>query len=120
MHNPLVGSDKKAIAQFKQKVNKQRFEGISKEPTADQLKWIYTLILNQKRLVYGAWDAFRYYIRCYSCRKESSLKKIPTARKDYFLNKGIGKLEQDLDITNILSMLKGYRILQQVLFTIDD
>lgn len=39
---------------------------------------------------------------------------------DYFLNKGVRKMQADLDIIQLLRMQKGYRIMKQVLLNIDD
>ena len=50
-----------------------------------------------------------------SCRLNFSREKA-----DYQLDKGIEKLEQDLDVVNFLQMIKGYNVLKQVMFSHDD
>ena len=64
--------------------------------------------------------ALGYYFRCFACRKSSSLKKLKSAKPDYYLNQGIKKLSHDLDIVNLLEMIKGFHIMKQVLFNHDD
>ena len=42
------------------------------------------------------------------------------AHKDIILNKGIKKLKDDLDIVNLIEMIKSYRIIKDVMFTPQD
>ena len=64
--------------------------------------------------------ALGYYFRCFACRKGSSLKKNKASKQDYYLNKGIKKLSSDLDIVNLLEIVKGYHVMKQVLFNHDE
>lgn len=41
-------------------------------------------------------------------------------KADFYLNKGIGKLSRDLDISNLLEMVQVYRVMKQTLFSQDD
>ena len=91
---------------------------LSLPPKRNQLYFIFHLILNQRIIVYRTWDAIKFYFSCRHCRKQRSLKKYKS--KDFYLNQGIQKLQTDLDIVNLLEIIKGFRIIQQVLFTKDD
>ena len=65
--------------------------------------------------------ALGYYFRCFICRKNSSsLKKSKAFKTDFYLNKGISKLNHDLDIVNLLEIVKGYNVMKQVLFNHDE
>ena len=57
-------------------------------------------------------------LRCVCLRKKRTLLKAGTDRdlKEYYYRRGELKLERDLDIVNLLNMIKGYRVMQQVLF----
>ena len=59
-------------------------------------------------------------MKCFCCRKQSSLKNLKSGRKDYLLNKGIEKLDKDLDIENILEMIKRARVLVNLTLTKDE
>ena len=45
---------------------------------------------------------------------------MKAGRKDYMLNKGIRKLEADLDIENILEMIKRARVLVNLTLSKDE
>ena len=79
------------------------------------------MILNQRRFSYSTLLAVRYYLGCLVCRKKESLKKMGrTAKQDVYLDRGIEKLKRDLDIVNLLSLIKGYHVMKQVLFSPDE
>ena len=61
-----------------------------------------------------------YYFRCRNCRSRNKLKRSKSAEKDFKLEKGRDKLYRDLDIVNLLEMIKDYHVMKQVLFTHDD
>ena len=113
-------SEKDLAFEFKRKVKEQRRKLISEKPKKQQLYCIFALILNQKRLVYTTCNALMYYLRCYKCRKQGNLKTSRLGKMDYFLNKGIKKLSHDLDITNILDIIKGSRIMRYLVLNKDD
>ena len=94
---------------------------ISDKPKKSELYWIYALILNQRKLVYTQCSVFKYYFKCLCCRKQSTLKKMKSdGKKDYLVNKGIKKLEADLDIVNILEIIKRARVLVNLTLTKDE
>jgi len=51
-------------------------------------------------------------MRCLWCRKSSNLKNTKWAKKDFYLNKGKEKLSRDLDIVNILEIVKEHRVMK--------
>ena len=61
----------------------------------------------------------RYYLKCFICRKKSSLKKLAGDRSDYYLQKGEKKLARDLDIVSLIRMVKSYNVLRKILFNHD-
>ena len=65
-------------------------------------------------------NAFCYFFRCFHCRRTSKLKKIKGAKRDVQLTKGEDMLFRDLDIVNLLEMIKDYKLMKQVLFSQDD
>ena len=62
-------------------------------------------------------DLCLYLARCFCLRKSESLRAMKTGRNDYYLQQGQKKLEKDLDIVNYFDLLRGFRLMQQVLFT---
>ena len=45
---------------------------------------------------------------------------MKSGRKDYLLNKGIEKLDKDLDVENVLEMIKRARVLVNLTLTKDE
>ena len=43
-----------------------------------------------------------------------------SAEHDVYLDRGIDKLSRDLDIVNLLKLIKGYHVMKQVLFSHQD
>ena len=93
---------------------------ISHEPKQHQLYYIYHLILNQRRLTYNTCLSILYFFRCRNCRDNKKLRNIKSADQDFKLNKGMNKLNRDLDIVKLLEMVKDYRVMKQVIFSHDD
>lgn len=89
---------------------------IKNKATKQQLYAIYHLIINQRIFKYGMKDLFKYLVRCFCLRKTESLRSSIEGRQDYFLNQGKRKLERDLDVVNYLNLVKGFRLIRQVLF----
>lgn len=106
--------------QFMHCLNSQRKKLISHRPKRQQLFYIFHLILNQRRFSYNTCYAIRYFFSCLACRGKRSLKNLKRAKQDVFLDRGIEKLSRDLDIVNLLDMVKGYHVMKQVLFSEDD
>ena len=61
------------------------------------------------------WDVLSSCARCFTFRSDKSLKHRGK-RKEFYLRKGQEKLERDLDIVNLLNLIKGYRQMRQALF----
>ena len=78
------------------------------------------MILNQRHFVYKDCQALLYYFSCLACRSKSSLKHNSKAKKDVQLHKGQEMLSRDLDIVNLLELIKDYKLMKDVFFTQDD
>ena len=117
-----MGAEKKEERTFRKQLEDQRMTLMDQKPKREQLKYIFHLILNQRRLVYSAVNALAYFGRCFHWRKNRSLKgkKWHNSEKDFVLNQGIKKLTKDLDIVNLLEMIKGYKTINEVLFNKED
>ena len=117
----LQTTDQDKINQvFMQNLREKRRKLISDRPKRQQLYYIFHLILNQRKFSYNSCLAIAYYLRCFACRKSSSLKKSKAAKNDFYLDRGIEKLSRDLDIVNLLDIVKGFHVMKQVLFSQDD
>ena len=92
---------------------------ISAKPKRQHLYYIYHLIVNQTMFRYATWSTLQSYLRCFVCRSQKSLRKIKSARNDLYLGQGLRKLERDLDIVNLIDLIKGYRVMRKVLFNHD-
>ena len=68
---------------------------------------------------YATLSTFKSCLRCFICRSQKSLRRIESARNDFYLNQGLKKLERDLDIVNLIDLIKGYRVMRKVLFNHD-
>ena len=76
--------------------------------TKKQMFAIYHLIINQTVFRYDMRDLLSSFARCFTFRSNKSLKNYGK-RKEFYLRKGQEKLERDLDIVNLLNLIKGYR-----------
>ena len=87
------------------------------KPSQEHIWAIFHLIMNQRRMTYKFCDLMNYYARCLCCRSHSSLKRQHQSNKtDYYLNKGIRKLDSDLDVVKYLKLVQAYSVMKQVLF----
>ena len=86
----LIGDTARENTEFRQKLDEKRGKMLSVPPKRNQLYFIFSLILNQRIIVYKTCDALKYYFSCRQCRKQRSLKKYKS--KDFYLNQGIQKL----------------------------
>ena len=88
------------------------------QPSKKQLYTIFHLIINQFKMQYNACNMFISFFKCLCLRKEQHLKrsKSQSQRLEYFYRKGEQKLERDLDVENLIHMIKGFRVMNQVLF----
>lgn len=86
---------------------------LSKIPTKQQLFAVFHLIINQHRLVYSHGDLIISAIRCLCLRKNRNLLKGGShgEKKEYYIRKGADKLVRDLDIVNLIDLIKGYRVM---------
>ena len=57
----------------------------------------------------------RYFCRCLCVSKNKSLKEL--SRPDYYINKGVDKLDEDLDIVGVIRMVHNVDIMQATLFS---
>ncbi len=92
-------------------------EAKDKDLTSDQLCVILQLITNQRFFRYNMIDLVKSALYCVPCRSDKSLKKSKVGRKDLHFKTGVAKLEKDLDVLNLLAMMKLFRSLRHVLFT---
>lgn len=69
-------------------------------------------------MIYRTVDVIKYYLTCIKCRKQRTLKR--SAKLEYLLNKGIRKLNNDLDIVNALETIRHSRILVNLSLTKED
>ena len=71
------------------------------------------MIINQHKLVYRLGDLVISALRCLCLRKNRSLIRGDTdgERKEVYIRKGAEKLERDLDIVNLIDLIKGYRVM---------
>ena len=92
---------------------------ISGKPKRQQLYYIYHLIVNQTLFKYAIVGAINSCVRCFICRSQKSLRRIQSGRNDFYMNQGMKKLERDLDIVNLIDLIKGYRVMRKVLFNHD-
>ena len=53
-------------------------------------------------------------------RKKQSLKRNQHRKADFYLDRGIKKLDRDLDVSQLLEMVQVYRVMKQTLFSQDD
>ena len=86
---------------FRQEVQKQRKKLISNRPKRQQLFSIYHLIINQRNFTYKACQSLVYILSCASCRSKRSIKA--KMRSDFLLDKGIEKLEKQLDVSHLIN-----------------
>ena len=108
----IDGNEERNEKNFMERMKKQRSKLISHEPKRHQLYYIFHLILNQRRFTYSTCLAIMYFFRCRNCRSRKHLKRTKSAEKDFKLDKGRDKLYRDLDIVNLLEMIKDYHVMK--------
>ena len=83
-------------------------------PTKQQLFAVYHLIINQVNLVYSLRELCISLIYCLCSRKKKNLLKgnKEHQNKEYYYRKGTKKLDRDLDVVNLIDLVKGYRVMQ--------
>ena len=102
---------------FRRLVTKQREELIGVKPKKQQLFSIYHLIMNQKSFAYKSCQAFVYLFSCFECRSKQSVKQ--KMRSDFYLNKGIKKLEKHLDVSEMIWRSQMSEVVGSILFDED-
>lgn len=60
------------------------------------------MIMNRRNFDYSLKKAMKYFFKCNSFRSSKFLKEKPESKVDLYLNKGIEKLKEDLDIVQLL------------------
>ena len=66
------------------------------------------MIMNRRNFEYSLRNALRYYFNCNQYRSFESLKKKNKDKRDLYLNKGISKLKEDLDIVQLLKLIQNF------------
>ena len=67
--------------------------------------------------VYSLRDLCKNCLVCFCFRSKQNLNKTKAGRKEIFFKKGQKKLDRDLDIVNLINLMKSLRIMRQVLFS---
>ena len=88
---------------------------IDKKPSYEQLNRIYRLIVNQRLFHYTASDICRYFLTPNCCRSQKSVKKF--SKKDFYLERGVEKLDYDLGVVNIIRAMHNVDMMYATLFT---
>ena len=60
------------------------------------------MIMNRRNFDYSLKKAMQYFCKCRNFRSSKFLKEKPESKVDLYLNKGIEKLKEDLDIVQLL------------------
>ena len=93
---------------------------LDKRPQKQHLWAIFHLVINQRQfLKYGMRHVLNYYCKCICLRKTSSLGCKSSLKRDHYLNKGIDKLQKDLDVVKFLQLVRDFRVIKRVLFSQD-
>lgn len=93
---------------------------VSKVPKRSELTAIETIVRDQHILIYGTCNAIKYFFKCLCLRNVKSHESHKALKREYFLNKGINKLKQDLDVVHALKTFKRSRILVDLVLSKDD
>ena len=60
------------------------------------------MIMNRRNFDYSLKKTMQYFCKCNNFRSSKFLKEKPKSKVDLYLNKGIEKLKEDLDIVQLL------------------
>ena len=60
------------------------------------------MIMNRRNFDYSLKQAIKYFWKCNDLRSKKFLKKSPQTKVDLYLDKGIKRLKEDLDIVQLL------------------
>ena len=85
-----------------------------KKATFDQLNLVFRRILNQELFSYPSLKIPRYFLKCLCLRNLKRLKSV--SKSEFYLKKGVKKLQKDMDVVAIVRMLHNVDIMHSVLF----
>ena len=72
-------------------------------------------ILNQSVFQYDMGRIPKYFLRCICLRTKRSVKD--KSKEDFYLDKGIDRLTNDMDVVQWVRMLHKVEIMNSILFT---
>ena len=73
--------------------------------------------MNQKSFAYKSCQAFVYLFSCFDCRSKQSVKQ--KMKSDFYLNKGMKKLEKHLDVSELIWRSQMGEVIGNILFDED-
>lgn len=99
--------DRADILMEKMKKSKDVF--MKRKPKKEQLYWLYRLAMNRRYLNSSFWNTIRYFARDFCCCTKKSTS-------DRLMDKGIGRLEKNLDMIKLLTTLQEIQDMKNVTF----
>ena len=90
-------------------------KSVGKHLASREANQLTNLILNQEIFHYGWKEVAGYFARCFCIYKKRKLYDI--SKEDYILEKGIKKLNKDMDVVNWVRNLHNVEVMQSILFT---
>ena len=112
--NQLLASLQTDRTDVKDKFKSSSYKIFDSKTTYDKLNTVFQRIMNQELFKYPTHLIPLHYMRCLCCRKKESLKKI--SKPDFYYQKGLNKLEKDLDAVSFLRMVHNIDIMHSILF----
>ena len=87
---------------LKHQFSMQKDKPINKRITREQINNIYRRIVNHDIFQYNKGLNLRYFFKCLCLRGDKSVKNL--SKSDFYLNKGVNKLNRDMDIIDFVRM----------------
>ena len=65
------------------------------------------MIMNRRTFEYSLKHVFRYYLKCFPCRSNNSLRNAKDGKRDLYYKRAESKLKKHLDIVSLLRTIQA-------------
>ncbi|CDW79323.1 UNKNOWN [Stylonychia lemnae] len=90
---------------------------IKSKLTLKDINQLFTEVLTRKRFKYTFYQMISYISNCIFLRKKKHLKNSPTTIQHFLYHKANQRLEQELDVVNLVRSIRKLRLLAKVILS---
>ncbi|CDW79230.1 UNKNOWN [Stylonychia lemnae] len=85
--------------------------------TNEQSNTVFNEVIGRSRFIYKTTDVIKYLVKCLCWRRSKKLKKDPNTIQHFMYKKANEKIEQELDIVNLVRSIRKLRLMTKVMLT---